>query len=289
MSESTILAPLDVANLASHGLLGPGRTTGSLRIHKRRLNASSDEEHHHIPLNISLESPAARDAFATIPAVLISRETLVYVGLSEAKATELWDQWINWPASGPGDGGLQVTFIDFITGTLQNQVNTAEDDDLQWRARLNACGIAVNVQDAIMDPHFKYLRLSESCLFWAKDTIEMRYAGLKDIQRLSCQREMELRRAASRPSGDPVEHGGVGRQGGQNLTDSSSLTGQGHRSISGLQQQSTPGVGADIWGSASAIAARNAPGHIVLFKGLDQGRIAGLSTRMVPWFASRSF
>jgi hypothetical protein len=274
MSETKILAPLDAAHLLSQGLLGPGRTTGSRRLHKRRLNRSSDEEHHDIPLDIPLESPAAGDAFAIIPEVLISRETIVYVGLSEAKAIELWNLWINWPASGPrretdaDNGGLQVTFIDFIIGTLENQVNVAENNGLQWQACLNACGIDVSVQDAIMDPHFEYLRLSESCLYWAKDTIEMRYTGLKDIQRSSREREMELRRAASRSNG---------RQGSLNLGTGSSLsTGQGQRSVSGLQQQSTPGIGPEIWGSASAIAARNAPEHTVLFKGLDQGRIAGL-------------
>jgi hypothetical protein len=86
MSE-TILAPLDADDLLSHGLLGASRITGFSRLHKRRLNRSSDEEHHDIPLDISLESPAADNAFVTIPAVLISRETLLYVGLSEVEAT----------------------------------------------------------------------------------------------------------------------------------------------------------------------------------------------------------
>lgn len=89
MSGRTILAPLDSADLLNSGLLGPVRTPGSHRLHKRRLNHSSDEENHDIPLNASLSSPAANDAFAMIPVALISYETLLYVGLSEAKATEL--------------------------------------------------------------------------------------------------------------------------------------------------------------------------------------------------------
>ena len=89
MSEHTILAPLDSADLLHRRLLGPGRTTGSHRLHKRRLNRSSDEENLNIPLKVPLSSPAADNAFATIPVALISYETLVYVGLSEAKATEI--------------------------------------------------------------------------------------------------------------------------------------------------------------------------------------------------------
>ena len=283
MSESTILAPLDAANLLSHGLLSLSGTTGSCRLHKRRLNRSSDEEHRDIPLNISLESLAADDAFAIIPTVLISRETLVYIGFSAAKAAEMWSEWTNWPAFGPSretdpeDGGLQVTFIDFFTGAVEYRADTAEDNDVQWRACLDMCGISIDVQDAIMDPHFKYPRLSQSCLYWAKDTIEMRYAGLEDIQRASREREMELRQAASRPGGHQGGNGEGENQGGLNPgTSSLSLTGQGQRSVSGLQQQSTPGISPEIWGSASAIAARNAPGYTVLFKGLDQARIAGL-------------
>lgn len=278
MSESTILAPLDSAELINCGLLGPGRTTGSQRLHKRRLNRSSDEENHDISLNISLSSPAADGAFAMIPVALISYETLVYVGLSEAKATELWNQWTSWPAQGPlretdpDDGGWIVTFKDFIIGSFENRVDAVDDNDQEWRACLNRCGVAVDLQNAIMDPRFKYLRLSQSCLYWVNDTVNMRYAGLEDIQRSSHEREMQLRRIATRP-GDKQG----GRQGGSDIaTESSSSAGQGQHSVSGFQQQDTPGIGLDIWGSTSAIAARNAPGHTVLFKGLDQGRIAGL-------------
>ncbi|KAJ9299331.1 hypothetical protein DTO271G3_2953 [Paecilomyces variotii] len=279
MSENTILAPLDSADLINRGLLGPGRTTGSQRLHKRRLNRSSDEENHDISLNVSLSSPAADCAFARIPVALISYETLVYVGLSEAKATELWNQWTSWPAHGPlretdlDNGGWVVSFKDFIIGSFENRADAVEDNDQEWRACLNGCGIAVDVQNAIMDPRFKYLRLSQSCLYWINDTVNMRYAGLEDIQRSSLEREMQLQRIATRPGGNKG-----GRQGGSNIaTESSSSAGQGERHVTGFQQQNTPGIGLDIWGSTSAIAARDAPGHTVLFKALDQGRIAGLS------------
>ncbi|KAI9742757.1 MAG: hypothetical protein M1818_003486 [Claussenomyces sp. TS43310] len=284
MSEQqTILAPLDSADLLNRGLLRPGSATGSHRLHKRRLNRSSDEENHDIPLNVSLASPAADDAFAMIPVSLISYETLIYVGLSEAKATDLWSQWTNWPAQGPrretdpDDGGLVVTFEDFIIGSFANWVDAAEDNAQQWQACLNACGIAVDVQNAIMDPRFKYLCLSQSCIYWVNDTVKMRYAGLKDIQRSSREREMRLRRIATRPGGNQGGGGRGGRQGGPIIgTGSASSASQGQRSVSGFQQQSIPSIGPDMWGSTSAIAARNAPGQTVLFKGLDQGRIAGL-------------
>ncbi|KAM3079151.1 hypothetical protein ACMFMF_004078 [Clarireedia jacksonii] len=128
-----------------------------------------------------------------------------------------------------------------------------------------------------MDPHFKYLRLSHSCLYWVKDTIEMRYAGLEEIQRTLREREMQLQRAASRSSGNQAERTDSGRHAGLNITTgSSSSSRQDARSASGIQQHHTAGISRDFWTSANAIAARNAPGHITLFRAQDQGRIAGL-------------
>jgi hypothetical protein len=196
--DHNILGALDAANLQNQGLLGLGHTAGSRRIHRRRLNRLSDEEYHDISLNAQLDSPNASYAFATIPATLISRDTLDYVGLSPGKADEIWGQWASWPATGPrreidhDDGGLQVTFIDFITARLDNYEVVYEDNDAQWRQCLTMCGMSASVQDAIMDPNFKHIRVSNSCIFWIKDTVLMRYAGLEDIRRASHQREMEL-------------------------------------------------------------------------------------------------
>ncbi|RMZ89796.1 hypothetical protein DV736_g2967, partial [Chaetothyriales sp. CBS 134916] len=255
MAESRLLAPLDASRLHEHGLLTPGNSPGTYRLHKRRLNRSSDEEYYDIPLNTAPGSPAFNDAFSTIPVFTISRETLIYVGLSEEKASEMWNRWIHWPSTGPcreidiDDGGLQVTFLDFIIGALENKVDAIEDNDFHWQACLDACGIDVDVQRAIMDPHFKHLRLSASCLYWVKDTIEMRYAGLKTFRdRRVCERWNCSERRLARVDMKEANH----------------------------QQQSTPRIELDLWGSESVIAALNAPGYTVLFKGIDQGRIAGL-------------
>jgi len=122
----------------------------------------------------------------------------------------------------------------------------------------------METQSAIMDERFTYLRLSQSCLGWVVDTIWMRYAGLEDIQRTSLTREMKLRRTSLRPNAE---------------SSSTSLAYSGRsrgRSVSGDQQRGTPGITLSSWSSAQAQAARNAPGHTVLFKGIDQGRIRGL-------------
>ncbi|KAB5542963.1 hypothetical protein GE09DRAFT_232634 [Coniochaeta sp. 2T2.1] len=50
----------------------------------------------------------------------------------------------------------------------------------------------------------------------------------------------------------------------------------GRRSISGLQQQSMPGISTEVWDPARAAAAQNAPGCTILYRGIDQARISGL-------------
>ncbi|OBT74690.1 hypothetical protein VF21_06964 [Pseudogymnoascus sp. 05NY08] len=123
---------------------------------------------------------------------IVSFETLIYVGLSIAKAEELWNRWTHWERgeydprreTDPDDGGLTVMFDDFIVGwSVTNRVDAiGTDDDLKWRECLNASGIDTATQDAIMDPNFTHLRRSKSCLYWAKETIEMRYRGLSEAQ-----------------------------------------------------------------------------------------------------------
>jgi hypothetical protein len=219
-----------------------------------------------------------------IPDFRISRETLVYVGFSANKASELWDRWSNWPADGPrrevdieDDGGFRVGFWDFISGNIESQPDTTTDDDDDWRRCLDVCGMSSDVQSAIMDPRFRYLRLSNSCVYWVKDTVEMRYAGLKAIQETSRMRDLALQHLASRPAGHHQEQGGVqsGLDSGAATapsTSTSTSTGQASDHFTSELQQGA----LDCWTVARAQAAQNAPGYITLYKGIDEARISRL-------------
>ena len=261
MADTTILHPSDAAILLKQGLVDKISSEGSQRLHKRRLNSSSENEYRHVPLNVPLNSPAAEDIFASIPASLVSYETLRWVGLTESKATELWSKWSNWPSHGiqrevdPEDGGLVVYFDEFIVGHTCIEANNAayDDDDMAWQTCLEAYGLDSDFIQGIMEPRFRELRLAESAFFWAKDTIEVRYRGLREIQAASRQRAMALQRLA-----------------GRNPDSQSSTAQTGRRSISGAQQDANPGVSVHSWTSASAIARRNTPGVLTLYKALDQ-------------------
>ncbi|TID00170.1 hypothetical protein CH35J_005326 [Colletotrichum higginsianum] len=277
------MSPLDAQDLQNTGLLSPpspGGSSGggSRRLHKRRLNRSSDEEHYNIPLDVPMQSPAGSHAFQEIPEFLISREALVHVGFSDHRAAFLWNEWSMYMAGMPQHDidDLQVDFISFILNRLDQQVNTWSDTNSEWRSCLNSYGMSDEFQAAIMDPNFKYLRTSESCHYWTKDTVEMRFAGLQDIQRASRLREASLRQRSTQhgSSGAGPSHS---RSGSAAERDDSSARGhRRNRTSSSIQRLGAPGVQLRTMGTASALAAANAPGCTMLFKGIDNARIHGL-------------
>ncbi|KAH7318370.1 hypothetical protein B0I35DRAFT_409272 [Stachybotrys elegans] len=193
----SILTPSDARDLNRRGLAFKG-DNGTMRLHKRRLNAYSDQEYSHIPLDVDPGTPSADSAFSVIPERLISHATLEYIGFNPRTADALWDRWTNWPEgtphreTDPDGGGLQMTFVDFALGHIDSVTDTFDEDDHQWVICMDACGISQQVQTAILDPHFKYLRQSESCLHWIKDTIEMRYEGLHAMQSASINSLLHL-------------------------------------------------------------------------------------------------
>ncbi|KXJ89493.1 hypothetical protein Micbo1qcDRAFT_206428 [Microdochium bolleyi] len=137
-----------------------------------------------MPLISALDSDEPQ---AAVPSVLISHDTLLYLGLSERRAQSLWEEWTSWPSLGPwrevdaDDGNLRVYFIDFVLGHFNNIPSTHGEDDASWRLCLALSGISWTLLDAIMDSDFKDLRLTANSVFWIKDTIQMRYAGLEHI------------------------------------------------------------------------------------------------------------
>ncbi|KID74459.1 uncharacterized protein G6M90_00g084360 [Metarhizium brunneum] len=290
-TSTQIFSPLDAANLESIGLLGPVETDGKRKCHKRRLNRSSDEEHKDIPLDVSIGSPEAEeaDAYATIPDAIFSRETLNYLGFSTHMADTIWNGWVNWPLDGPGrevdaaTGGLRVTFIDFIIlRHVKKANNVYEDDDFKWRQCLNACGMSDSVQNAIMDENFKEIRMSRSCVYWVTDTVQMRYAGLKEIQRASRERDMQLQRERARQGG-PSRRDRTSSSMGSDQSGSAQRRGhtrgsssQGGRSFSGAQADSTPGIHSELWNPNIIRRAQVDPQTLILFKGIDLGRIPDL-------------
>ena len=280
MSGIPILALVDAQDLRARGLLHPNSIDGANRLHRRLVNGDSDEEYKHISLDVPLSSPLADKAYVTIPEMLISHQTLKYLGLSDSKAAVLWDKWCHWDLeSGIGrymideNCNMEIEFIDFAVHHTARHTPDVDDesDDAQWRTYIKDCGISEEVENAIMDPDFTSLRLSCSGFYWIEDTMRMRYAGLEEIQRTSFVREEKGSHVNQEDKGRQQESGQGNHQASNTSQAQQQPLGQGQSSYaSNTIQVSVRDV------SASAMAARNAPGHTILFKAIDKGRIHGL-------------
>ncbi|CAK7212824.1 hypothetical protein SEUCBS140593_001638 [Sporothrix eucalyptigena] len=270
--KNNILAELDIDNLQNSGLAGPSDVPGFLRLHKRRLHVSSDSEHGDLALE---------------------------------RADTIWSAWKNWPATGPqrdllpdnqdtdgggssrnnDSGGLLVPFLDFVVGrvvpTYAVDVDSRHDDDA-WAACLDACGVNDALKTAIMDPTFRCIRQTESCRWWLRDTLTMRYAGLEEIQRASLQRATDIRLAIDDTDGT-ITLGGrennrrSGAPGKSRSSAQSAATPSHHRqlSLSEVQQAAAPGVSKRHWSRDTANEVANKPNHVILYKGMDQARLDG--------------
>jgi hypothetical protein len=292
----SVLEPADAQYLVASGLASPASSNGTRRIHKRRLNRSSDEENSDLPLTPPSSSPPhaslSAENSATIPDTLVSLATLKYLGFTEVAANQIWARWTNWPQGPPGrfesDSDGEIMFVEVAVGhlTIGRDSDTSDDNDQEWHQCLSICGINAETRASIMDPLYKRIRLTESCCFWVKDTIELRYRGLEAVQEASRERAMALQRASSRPSQSgsrPSQSGHVGRAGSSLGSSSTSRTEQ--RSISGTMR-TAPGISSNTAFSNVTQSARSSPGSITLYKGMDQARLDGFfndSGEIVDW------
>jgi hypothetical protein len=271
----SILAPSDAQDLEAAGLAGPISPAGTRSIHKRRLNRWSDEEYSHLPLNsISVSTTSTTGSFITIPAIIVSLATLEYLGFNNAVANNIWAYWTNWPGT-PGryevDPDGEIRFIEVAVAHLYPGVehDTWDDDDQSWHDCMDICGIKPELQASIMNPIYKRIRLTESCYFWMKDTMKLRYRGLEAIQKASGERA----KALDRQRGPRSRRSGPG---GRTET---------FRACTGVVPGRFPST---PFSKAARFEGRNSPDSITLYKVLDQARLEGLfnnSGKVVAWQA----
>jgi hypothetical protein len=149
----SVLASADVEDLAAAGLISPPSSNGTRRVHKRRLNRSSDEENSHVLLTpiSSTSSSSVTEMYATIPEFLVSLATLKYLGYTDTAANQIWDRWSNWPSTPPGrfevDSDGEILFTDVAVSHL-NRVrdqDTWDENDRSWFDFMNLCGINLEV------------------------------------------------------------------------------------------------------------------------------------------------
>jgi hypothetical protein len=101
-------------------------------------------------------------------------------GYSRFTGDELWCGANCWIGSYPVPGKPK-----------ENEPVDALDDSNDWYAIMDKFGLDKEIQDAIMDPEFKVIRLTRSCKHWVVDTRLRVFHGLRVA---SLAREQSTRR-----------------------------------------------------------------------------------------------
>jgi len=94
-----------------------------------------------------------------------------------------------------------IPLIDFIIGHTTNSGRVCDatgDNDAEWRNCMDACGISVEAQEAIMDPHFIYLRQLNFCIHQTRDITNIGYGVVGGICSME-QRRREQKYAPVAP------------------------------------------------------------------------------------------
>ncbi|KAJ4129873.1 hypothetical protein NW768_006843 [Fusarium equiseti] len=107
-----------------------------------------------------------------------SEEIIRQVGFDERKAAKSWRRWSEWAEEGGAEFGCatrDVPFLALVKGVVEFSDDAWGDDDAVWIQWMQKHGISAELQDAIMDPTFKQVRLTRTCEQWVLDTIDMRY------------------------------------------------------------------------------------------------------------------
>ncbi|PTB66894.1 hypothetical protein BBK36DRAFT_1198799 [Trichoderma citrinoviride] len=122
-----------------------------------------------------------------LPQDLISIATLRYLGFDEEAAWFIWCDRVcplvrDEHSLDFNDDVNQAFICHIIEHVHEHGGNTCEDNDQTWHESMAACGIDVWTRRAIMDPIFKRIRLTQSCLYWVRDTIHHRFQALLDVR-----------------------------------------------------------------------------------------------------------
>ncbi|KAL8727017.1 MAG: hypothetical protein Q9166_006315 [cf. Caloplaca sp. 2 TL-2023] len=151
----------------------------------------------------SLSSSSESDAFVNIPQDLESRETLSFLGFTEYASSIIYDRFLNSPDL------YDAELIDFAKAHIRSTDDAATPED-NWVEAMLRMGIKTSLCEAIMDPTFADLRVTQTASFWVLDVITTKYMFLQDItsmvlapQKATGNVSLESRFSANAPPAGP--------------------------------------------------------------------------------------
>ncbi|KAJ4129876.1 hypothetical protein NW768_006846 [Fusarium equiseti] len=191
---SHIFHPEDAAKLESLGFFTPVDEKGFRKLHKRRvyLNPEWCDVHFEFPLDARPDTHP--EAFYSYPDQIISKAMIICCGFTVEKAEELWYQYENWPVV-DWPHKMEQTFLDYILEVIQFPKRVYDEDDTVWTEAMEYWGISAKVQNGIMDPEFRSIRLTYVCNDIIREMVESCYGTLMSLRKTSHDRA-----AGKRPS-----------------------------------------------------------------------------------------
>lgn len=258
--DTAVLYPEDRHNLSRQGLLIIHN--GLTNLHKRRMSPWSDEENQDLllPRSPSPPSSVVLKDFVTIPDIMISRNSLLFLGFTENAATTIWNRWLALGNELERQSySFESFFFQYIAGTA---ADAWSENDQEWRGTMHTIGIRTGLQDRLLTPSCKPIRLTKTCKSWLREYVAAKWHSLMQIQAYSRERAMATSRAAGRAEGS--SSGQSLQLPGQSSGPSEDSSGLSElRSTSGTLYSSGP---SSIEATEPEVRS-TAPGKTVLFRG----------------------
>src|SRR5437016_5734884 len=101
-----------------------------------------------------------------------SHQTYKFIGFKEHVARQIWERFLNMP-TGPCE--FEADFLEMALAHIDGTSVDALDDSDTWFIVMDTIGIEANLQQAIMVPEFKSVRLTETLKHWLKETVTINF------------------------------------------------------------------------------------------------------------------
>ncbi|KAI8675386.1 hypothetical protein NCS57_00439700 [Fusarium keratoplasticum] len=124
-----------------------------------------------------------------IPEVLISRDTIEYVGFTPQAAAKMWNAWVEWPRGlvrreiDPDDGRPYITFLEFMIRHIVYAEDATSSEAHKWDSCMERYGFSKSMQESVRQFAGHPQLAQVNCSYWSKMIVLLHYEVLQGLQR----------------------------------------------------------------------------------------------------------
>ena len=138
-------------------------------------------------------STSSSDESVEVPDDLNSLQFLLFAGLADNVAREIWQAWL---ARSSRDDWVVDDAIYYIK-QKGRELDTVDSTD-DWDAALQSMGICEDLRQRILNPEFNTIRLTQCACYWAIDSVNEAFYYLKSLsKRMEKKRSQHISRVQS--------------------------------------------------------------------------------------------